>query len=70
MSDGGYNPDFIERNGAWVLSMVGVLSACCSGLMVYMLKSRCTKIRLCGIECERDVLAMDVTDVEARPVRP
>lgn len=59
-------PDWVQRNGTWVLSMVGVLGACASGLLVYMIKSRCTRIRCCGIECERDVLP----NVELPAVRP
>jgi hypothetical protein len=70
MSD--YEPDFIERNGTWILSMIGVLGACMGGLCVYMIKSRCTKIKLCGMECERDVLALDPSEIQvaARPVIP
>ena len=30
-----------------------------TGCLVYMLKSRCTKIKCCGVECERDVIAID-----------
>ena len=48
-----YQPDFIERNGTWVLSMVGVLSACLSGVFAYFLRSRCTTVKFCGIHCER-----------------
>ena len=53
------DPDFIQRNGAWLLSMLGILATCMSGLMVYMLKSRCRRIRCCGVDCERDVLDLN-----------
>ena len=55
-SNDGYNPDFVERNGAWLLSVVGIAGTCVSGLLVYFLKSRCTSIKCCGCECERQVL--------------
>tara|TARA_X000000368_G_scaffold40997_1_gene29657 strand:+ start:4047 stop:4493 length:447 start_codon:yes stop_codon:yes gene_type:complete len=53
---GGHEPDFIERNGTWVLSVMAVLSSCCGAALVYMLKSRCTTLKCCGLEIERDVL--------------
>ena len=69
-----YAPDFIERNGAWLLSVLGVLSACVSGMLAYFLRSRCKKIKCCGCECERDVLAIDLERERrqsntARPLR-
>jgi hypothetical protein len=54
-----YEPDFIERNGAWVLSLVGIIVTCFSGLLAYFLKSRCQTIRCCGCECQRDVLNLE-----------
>ena len=56
--------DFIERNGAWLLSMVAAVGACLSGLMVYMMRSRCTEIEFCGWKCKRDVLPPDSIKVE------
>ena len=59
-----YSPDWVERNGAWSLSLVGILVSCFSGLLVYALKSRCTRIKVCGCtECERDVLDLDPSQV-------
>lgn len=58
----GYNPDFVERNGAWILSVLGIFGAAVSAMLVYMLKSRCSYIKCCGVECERDVL-----NLETRP---
>jgi hypothetical protein len=54
-----YEPDFIERNGTWLLSLVGILVTCFSGLLAYFLKSRCQTIKFCGCECERDVLNLE-----------
>ena len=54
-----YEPDFIERNGTWLLSLVGIIVTCFSGLLAYFLKSRCQTIKFCGCECERDVLNLE-----------
>ena len=60
------DPDFVERNGVWMLSVLGVFMSCLSGILVYMLKSRCKKIKCACIECERDVLDQDaVVEIEA-----
>jgi hypothetical protein len=61
-----YEPDFIERNGTWILSMVGVMGACVSGLLMYMIKSRCRNIKCCGAECDREVVALEPTSVAPR----
>ena len=74
-SNDGYDPDFVERNGAWLLSVLGIFSACVSGMLVYFLKSRCVHIKCCGFECTRDVLdlssvpegALDI-EVTRRPL--
>jgi hypothetical protein len=57
-------PDFIERNGAFVLTVVGALSACFGLCLTYMLKSRCKKIMCCGVGVERDVLAIDASNAD------
>ena len=46
-------PDFIERNGAWLLTVLGVLMGCFGGLLTYFLKSRCHKISCCGVVLDR-----------------
>ena len=60
---GPCDPDFIERNGTWILSMLAIVSAGVSGLFMYMLKSRCSTIKCCGAECQRDVVAIETTTV-------
>ena len=59
-----HDPDFIERNGGWILSVVGVLGACCSACFVYLLKSRCRTIKCWGLVCERDVLPVEAISIE------
>ena len=59
-----YEPDFIEQNGAWLLSLVGIIVTCFSGLLAYFLKSRCQTIKCCGCECQRDVLNLERVPAE------
>jgi hypothetical protein len=54
--------DFIERNGTWLLSMVGVVSACMGTIFAYFLRSRCRTIRCWGVVCEREPIP--VAEVE------
>jgi len=63
-----YSPDFIERNGTWVLSMFGAATACVSSLLVYCLKSRCTKIKCCGCELARDTIELRAARADLEPV--
>ena len=63
MSTNSYEPDFIERNGTWLLTVLGLVSSCFAGILVYALKSRCTHIKLCGAECDRDVIALEPSQV-------
>ena len=57
-------PDFLERNGAFMLSVIGVFMGAGGMLLTYFLKSRCKHIKCCGVECTRDVLALDSKDVK------
>ena len=54
----GCDKDFIERNGAWLLTVVGILTGCFGSLLTYFLKSRCNKIKCCGLELDRQVVAL------------
>jgi hypothetical protein len=60
----GDPPDFLERHGALLLTIIGVCTGCFGTLLVYFLKSRCKKLKFGCIECDRDVLALDPKDVE------
>jgi hypothetical protein len=48
--------DFVERNGPFLLTCIGLLGTCVVGLTAYFLRSRCTRVACCGMSCERDVL--------------
>lgn len=55
----GYRPDFIERNGTWVLSVIASVLTFSTAIFTYCLKSRCTKISCCCISCERQVVKLN-----------
>ena len=61
---------FIEENGTWLLSFLGMIGACCSGLTIYFLKSRCSHIKLCWglVNCIRDPLPADRVSIPTSSV--
>jgi hypothetical protein len=61
MSDINY--DFVQRNGTWLLSVMGVMATCTAGLFSFLLKSRCSKIKCCGLECDRQPIDITAADV-------
>lgn len=50
------DPDFLEKNGAWLLTVIGLFVGCLATVMTYFLKSRCRTIDCCGVSLERDVI--------------
>lgn len=60
------DPDFIEKNGTWLLTVIGVLVACVGTTLTFFLKSRCKKIKCCGLACDRDVVALDPKEIDVR----
>lgn len=56
-------PDFIEKHGTWLLTVVAGLSGCAGMMFTYLLKSRCSQIRCLGVSCVREVLALKPADV-------
>ena len=62
MSEESDSSEFVSRNSGFLLTMAGVLSACCGGFLAFILKSRCTEIECCCIKFKRDVLDLSKTD--------
>ncbi len=57
-------PDWLEKHNAFVLTLVGILGGGAGVLLSYFLKSRCTKIKCCGINCDREPITLDSSQVE------
>ena len=49
--------NFFTANTAFILTLVGLFGAGLSGVAMCVLKSRCSHISCCCIECERSVLS-------------
>ena len=60
------DPDFIEKNGAWLLTVIGLLTGCVGATLTYFLKSRCKRIKVCGLSCDREPLAIETTEIEVK----
>ena len=60
----GPSPDFIMRNGGWLITVIGLFSACVGGVLTYFLKSRCSEIKCLGFSCKRQPVVLAPADVE------
>ena len=57
---------FILENGTWLITFLGIIGACCSGITVYFLKSRCSHIRLCWgcVDCDRTPFPANMVTID------
>lgn len=55
--------DFIEKNGTWLLTVVGITIGCFGTMFTYFLKSRCHKLKLGCLECDRTPVDLEAKDV-------
>ena len=62
----GPEPDFLDKHSTFILTLVGAVSACAGLTFTYFLKSRCNKIRLGCIECDRKVIELDPKEVNVK----
>ena len=58
------DPDFIEKNGTWLLTAIGGITATMGVLLTYFLKSRCRKMECCCLKIDRDPIAITEAEVE------
>jgi len=49
---------------------ITMLGACVGMTYQFILKSRCTTIKCCGIECDRQVVDLTASDTELGTIRP
>jgi len=54
--------EFVGRNSGFLLTIAGVLTACCGGFLAFILKSRCTEIQCACLKVKRDVIDLAKTD--------
>ena len=48
---------FVELNSGFIITFFGMFGACISGTLVYFLRSRCSHIKCCCIECTRQPIS-------------
>lgn len=61
--------NFIELNSGFLITFTGMLIGCVSGTLVYFLKSRCTRVNICCMNCERQPINEDhLNDVELNTI--
>lgn len=58
------DPDWLEKHNAFLLTIVGGLGAGLGVLLSYFLKSRCSHIKMCCIDCDREVVNLRASDTE------
>ena len=54
--------EFIEKNGAFLLSFFGLLGGGIGYVLVFCLKSRCSEINCCGIRLIRQPIPLEQLD--------
>ena len=54
----------------FIIAMFGGFGALVSGILVCCLRSRCTSIKFCGVECQRDVIPPDQLDAAQVNIAP
>ena len=64
-------PDFLEKHSTFVLTITASLSATLGVILSYILKSRCKKIKCCGLSCDREPIELTVEDatVQTQEIR-
>jgi len=56
---------------SFVITIVGALLGACSGILACILKSRCSTIKCCGVECRREpipIAELDKVEIDMTPV--
>jgi len=54
-------------NATFIITMTGMIGTGLAVLLTYFLKSRCSKIKCCCLECERDTIQLEPSRVELQP---
>ena len=53
---------------SFLIGCVGLVAGMFAGFLTFLLRSRCSKIKCCGVECERSVANGEVTPIEVRAI--
>ena len=58
------DPDWLEKHNAFLLTIVGGLGAGLGVLLSYFLKSRCSHIKFCCVDFDREVVNLAPADIQ------
>jgi hypothetical protein len=53
---------------SFLITCIGLFAGICGGVLTCILRSRCVKIRCCGVECERQIPTNVPDAIELRAV--
>ena len=62
------SPDFVEKHGAWLLTIFGGVGGLFSICFAFFLKSRCSKIKFGCLQCDRDVIPADQIEIDSNQI--
>ena len=62
--------DWLQKHSGFVITMVGVLGGGLGVLLSYFLKSRCTKIKCCGLSCDREPITLTPAQIDMTSPNP
>ena len=48
--------EFVSMNSTFILTFSALISSCVGGVLLCVLKSRCTRIQMGCLSCERNVI--------------
>lgn len=53
---------------SFLIACIGVVAGMCGGFLTCILRSRCIRIKCCGIECERQLPDTQPDAIEVRAI--
>lgn len=56
--------DWLQKHTTFVLTFAGLLGAAGTVVLQYFLKSRCSRLKMCCIECHRTPIQLTADQVE------
>lgn len=56
------DPTWLEKHESFILTITASASALVGVLLAYCIKSRCTKIKCCGVELDRDPVNFNLNE--------
>ncbi len=58
--------DFLEKHSEWLLTIIGLFTACVGSVLTFMLKSRCKRIKCFGFACDRNPIELNAGQINVQ----